>query len=436
MRVLAKKTVVIEKMSHDGRGVARDENKVLFVHGALPEEKVEVIFTKQHRQYDEARCETVLEASPSRVSPRCQYFGQCGGCQLQHVDPIKQIEYKQASLQEQLQQVNVHPQIWLPPLTHSSFGYRQKARLGVRYVDKKAAVLVGFREQNSNKITMMNDCAILDPRVGNAIEALKGLLLSLKGMRDIPQIEMAIGGEEVALVFRHLKPIIEEDIQKLTAFSQQKNFTLYLQPGAPETVHQMWPDPKRHTLEYKLTLQHLRFEFHPLDFIQVNANMNQAMINQALEVFALQKQDRVLDLFCGLGNFSLPLAQCADKVVGVEGAASMVQRAKKNAILNGIKNAEFYSADLDSDWRNQSWAKETYDKVLLDPPRSGALAIVQNSQQLGAKAILYISCNPATFVRDAAILVHEKGYSLSKCGVMDMFPQTAHVETMGLFIKE
>lgn len=436
VRVLAKKTVVITRLSHDGRGVARDQNKVLFVHGALPGEKVEVVLTKQHRQYDDARCEQVLEASASRVTPLCQYFGNCGGCQLQHLEPVKQIEYKQALLEEQLQQLNVVPQTWLVPLTHSFFGYRQKARLGVRYVDKKAAVLVGFREQSSNKITMMNDCAILDPRVGNAIEALKALFLSLKGMRDIPQIEVAIGGDEVALVFRHLAPLIEEDVQKITEFSRQKNFTVYLQPGAPETVHQIWPDPKRNTLEYKLRDQALRFEFHPLDFTQVNAELNQAMINQALDILSPQKHHKVLDLFCGLGNFSLPLAQRAEKVVGVEGAMGMVQRAKKNALLNGIENAEFHAADLDSDWRNQSWAKEDYDSVLLDPPRSGALAIVQNIEKLNANAILYVSCNPATFVRDAAILVHEKGYTLSKCGVMDMFPQTAHVETMGLFTKE
>lgn len=436
MRILAKKEVVITQLSHDGRGIARDQNKVLFVQGALPGEKVEVVLTKQHRQYDEARCEKVLEPSSSRVLPRCLYFGQCGGCQLQHLDPVKQIEYKQTLLQEQLQQINVFPQTWLSPLVCSFFEYRQKARLGVRYVDKKEMMLVGFREQNSNKITMMNDCAILDPRVGNMIEALKVLLLSLRGMRDIPQIEVAIGEEEVALVLRHLAPLVEEDIQKLIAFFQEKNITLYLQPGGPDTVYQVWPSPERNVLEYKLNDQHLRFEFHPLDFTQVNANINQAMINQALDVFALQKKDKVLDLFCGLGNFSLPLAQCVDKVVGVEGALGMVQRAKKNAALNRIENAEFYAADLDSEWQHQSWAKETYDKILLDPPRSGALAIVQNIQKLAAKMILYISCNPATFVRDAGILVHEKGYVLSKCGVIDMFSQTAHVETMGLFIKE
>lgn len=434
MRSLAKKTVVITRMSHDGRGVARDNNKVHFVHGALPEETVEIVVTKRHRHYDEARCESVLSASPSRVIPRCQYFGQCGGCQLQHLDPIKQIEYKQALLQEQLQQANVFTQQWLAPLTHAFFGYRQKARLGVRYVDKKAAVLVGFREQSGSKITMMNDCAILDPRVGNAIEALKTVLLSLKGMRDIPQIEVAIGGDEVALVFRHCQPLVEEDKQKLIAFSQQQNFSLYCQPGAPETVHQVWPHPERTTLEYKLTDQGLRFEFHPLDFTQVNANMNQAMINQTLDILPLQKHHKVLDLFCGLGNFSLPLAQCVEKVIGVEGMMGMVQRAKKNAALNKIENAEFHVADLEGAWCDQPWAKESYDSIVLDPPRSGALAIVQNIERLRAKMILYISCNPATFVRDAGILTHEKGYTLLKCGVMDMFPQTAHVETMGLFI--
>lgn len=434
MRSLAKKTVIITRMSHDGRGIARDNNKVHFVHGALPEETVEIVITKQHRQYNDARCETVLTASPSRVVPQCQYFGQCGGCQLQHLEPVKQIDYKQTLLQEQLQQVNVTPQQWLAPLTHAFFGYRQKARLGVRYVDKKAAVLVGFREQSGHKITMMDNCAILDPRVGNAIEPLKTVLLSLKGMRDIPQIEVAIGGDEVALVFRHLQSLGEEDQQKLIEFSQQHNFTLYLQSGAPETVHQVWPDPERTTLEYKLTDQQLRFEFHPLDFTQVNANMNQAMINQALDILSLQKHHKVLDLFCGLGNFSLPLAQRVEKVIGVEGVMGMVQRAKKNAALNKIENAEFYVADLEGAWRDQPWAKESFECVVLDPPRSGALAIVQNIESLQAKTILYISCNPATFVRDAAILVHEKGYTLLKCGVMDMFPQTAHVETMGLFI--
>ena len=430
------KTLSITQLSHDGRGVARDNNKVIFVHGALPEEEVEAVIIKHHRQYDDARCVSVIKASPRRVNPVCEHFGTCGGCQLQHLGSEEQIKIKQAFLQEMCEQSNVHPTAWLAPLTKHALGYRQKARLGVRYVDKKGTLLIGFREQHSNKITIMNHCAILDPRVGESIEDLKALLMSLEGMRAIPQIEVAIGGEEVALVFRHLEPLNEFDQEKLISFSKEKHFTLYLQPGAPDSVHQIWPHPEKKTLTYELRDQQLQFEFHPLDFTQVNSDMNQAMINQALDRLSPKKDHVVLDLFCGLGNFSLPLAQRVHQVVGVEGVAGMVQRAKNNAKLNHIHNAEFYLADLEGDWQSQPFAKLKFDSVLLDPPRSGAKNIVENIEKLNVNTILYISCNPSTFVRDASTLVHQKGYQLVECGVMDMFPHTSHVETMGLFIKE
>lgn len=428
-------TLDITGLSHEGRGISRHQDKVIFVFGALPGETVEAQFTKPHRQYIEAKCEQVIKASPLRVKPECEFFGLCGGCQLQHLEPVKQIEFKQSLLAEQLEQAHVKPDSWLPPLINQFYGYRQKGRLGVKFVDKKQALLVGFREQSSNKIAMIDSCAVFDPRVGNHIHDLKVLIGSLEGKKSIPQIEVAIGGEEVALVFRHVEPLCTADCEKLAQFCQSQGFTFYLQPGAPETVHQVWPTPGKNELEYCLSDQNLLFRFHPLDFIQVNAQINQKMINQALDLLSVNTNETVLDLFCGLGNFSLPLAQQAKKVVGVEGGAQMVRRAKNNAELNNLENVEFYSADLEAELSAQTWAKLSYDKILLDPPRSGAQAVVDKIERFNSNKILYVSCNPATFVRDAAILTHHKGYRLEKCGVMDMFPQTAHVETMGLFVK-
>lgn len=428
-------TVQITGLAHDGRGIARVNDKILFVFGALPQETVRVKYTRAHSRYDEAHTIEVLEPVKERNQPACEHFGLCGGCQLQHLHAPLQIHYKQNFLADLLMnQAKVTPKQWLAPLTDSPLGYRQKARLGVRYVHKKQTLLVGFREQNNNKIAMLSSCQVLDPRVGSQLQNLRELIGSLQAKEHIPQIEVAIGGEEVALVFRHVAPLSNEDIHALTRFCQQHHFSLYLQSGGVDSVKKVFPVDEKNYLTYTLADQNLCFRFHPLDFTQVNANMNQKMINQALALLKLQKDDEVLDLFCGLGNFSLPIAQQVARVVGVEGCQQMVNKAQENAQLNGLPNVEFFACDLSTNTLKEApWAKRSYHKVVLDPPRCGAQEAIEQLAHLKPQEILYISCNPATFARDAGILVHQQGYCLEKVGVMDMFAQTAHVETMGLF---
>lgn len=426
-------TVEVTGLGHDGRGIARVDNKVVFVFGGLPGETVRAKYTRVFSRYSEANTVEVIKASPLRIKPLCEHFSVCGGCQMQHLAPSQQIKQKQKFLEELLvQQSKVTPKAWLAPLEGNFKGYRQKARLGVRFVDKKDALLVGFREQGNNKIAMIDSCSVLDERVGNRISALRDMINSLEGKTTIPQIEIAIGGDEVALVFRHLEPLCENDLITLTSFCQSYHFSLYLQPAGVESVHKIWPETGM-DLSYRLDDQDLTFHFHPLDFTQVNQDINQKMINQALMLLNPKKTETILDLFCGLGNFSLSFARYAKHVVGVEGTEQMVARAKANAQFNQLENVNFHAFDLSKDFSSEAWAQITYDKIVLDPPRCGAQEIVTNISQFKAKEILYISCNPATFARDAAILVHQHGYHLVSVGVMDMFPHTAHVETIGLF---
>lgn len=428
--------LLITGLSHEGRGIARHNDKIIFVFGALPGEKVLAQYTQCYARYDEATAIEIIEPSKERVTPPCAHFGVCGGCQLQHLEPHAQITYKQAFLKEHLvDQAKVNPKTWLPPLTGNFLGYRQKARLGVRYVIKKEALLVGFREQKNNKIALTESCSILYPPVGEHIHALREMITTLEGRDNIAQIEIAVGNQEVALVFRHLKALSEQDIAQLKDFCSAHNFILYLQPDGIDSVHRIYPANDPLLLQYTLSDQNLTYAFHPCDFTQVNHEMNQKMVNLALELLAPQANDVILDLFCGLGNFSLPLAQKAKQVVGVEGAVSMVKRAQQNAQANHLENVAFYDANLESDFADAPWLQQSFNKILLDPPRSGAQNIVEKINQFKAKEILYISCNPATFARDAGVLVHQHGYVLEKVGVMDMFPHTAHVETIGLFIQ-
>ncbi|MCS5711099.1 23S rRNA (uracil(1939)-C(5))-methyltransferase RlmD [Candidatus Berkiella aquae] len=427
--------VEVTGLSHDGRGIARVNDKILFVFGALPQETVRVQITKIHSRFQEGTTLEVLKPSLMRVKPACTHFGTCGGCSLQHIAPLQQVELKQAWLQDQLtHQGKVTPVEWLPPLLSESQGYRQKARLAVRYVPQKQSLLVGFREQGNNKIAIIESCETLDPRVGKKIKALRELIDALAAKESIAQIEVAASEEEVALIFRHLQPLSDSDQKALITFCQQNQFSLFLQPSNNESVHKVWPEDGNPYLSYQLPTQNLSFAFHPMDFTQVNAQMNQQMINQALALLDPKSDDIILDLFCGLGNFSLPFAKYANRVVGVEGSVQSVSRAKENAIRNQLTNTEFYACNLEDDFKHMPFAKGNYNKIILDPPRSGAQKIVEEMAYFAPKEILYVSCNSATFVRDAAILVHQHGYRLVKCGVMDMFPQTAHIETMGLFV--
>lgn len=423
----------ITGLSHEGRGIAHVGAETVFVDGALAGERVRFRYTRRRRGIGEGQVVEVLQASPDRVEPACSHFGTCGGCSMQHLPPEAQIAFKQDVLAEQFARIGrVEPEQWLAPLTSDVWGYRRKARLAVKMVPKKGGVLVGFRERYSPYVAQLDSCAVLDPRVGERLADLAALIESLSIPRQIPQIEVALGDDEAAaLVFRNLAPLSASDRDALTRFGQEHGFQIYEQPGNEQTVKPVWPEAPR--LSYSLSEHEVEVEFLPTDFTQVNAGINRKMVNRALELLHLTGQERVLDLFCGLGNFTLPMARRAARVVGVEGEAGLVERARQNAVRNGIGNCEFHVADLSQDVAGLPWLRQSYDRVLLDPPRSGALAMIAPVARLGAERIVYVSCGPATLARDAGLLVNEFGYKLRAAGVMDMFPHTAHVESIALF---
>ncbi len=426
----------IESLSHEGRGIARIEGKTVFVDNALPGETVRLRYRSVGKRFDAGIAEAILEnPSADRVEPACAFYGLCGGCSLQHMDPAAQIRFKQQTLAESFTHIGkVEPREWLEPLTGPVWGYRQKARVGVRNVPKKGRVLVGFREKFSQYLADMRACEVLDPRVGHRLEALSDLVGSLEAASRIAQIEVAIGDEEAALVFRNLDPLSEADQEKLAAFGRQTGFQIWLQPGGPDTAQPL--DPDLPPLEYALPAYDARLRFLPTDFTQVNAAINRRMVERAVNLLAPAAGERVLELFCGLGNFSLPLARSGAEIVAVEGEAGLVQRARENAERNALTNVEFHVANLMEPDPDAPWLRgREYDKVLFDPPRSGAVEILPFVARTGARRIVYVSCNPATLARDAGLLVHEHGYTLETAGVMDMFPHTAHVESIALFTK-
>lgn len=424
----------ITDMTHDGRGVGRREGKAVFVSGALPGEQVMVSQTKRSRHFDEARTVDVLRASPDRVEPRCPHFGVCSGCVLQHMAEDKQILAKQRVLLDNLERIgHVTPATVLPPLVDAAWGYRRKGRFSVRRVEKKDKTLVGFRELDPRFVADLRICFTAVPQVGEAIEALALLVESLDGRRDIPQIEFIAGDTRTALTFRHMAPLTHHDLDALIAFGQAHDMAIFLQPGGVDSVHLVWPAQVE--LTFALPQWNVEFAFKPLDFIQVNAGLNHRMIERTIELLAPTSEDRVLDLFAGLGNFTLPLSRHAREVVGVEGEAGLVQRARDNATRNGIVNAQFHAADLTTDLRGLGWMAQGFDKLLLDPPRSGADAVLRQLPLDQFERIVYVSCHPASLARDAGYLVNERGWKLEAAGVMDMFPHTAHVESIALFVR-
>ena len=420
-------------LSHDGRGVARREGgKTVFVTGALPGERVVVRQTARSRSFDEAVTLEVERASPDRVEPRCPHFGVCSGCVLQHLDESKQIVAKQRVLLDNFTRIgHVTPDEVLPPLTDRQWGYRRKGRFSVRRVEKKGKTVVGFRELDPRFVADLSICYTAIPAIGERVEALSALVDSMDARREIPQIEFIAGDDTVALVFRHLSPLSDADRGRLLAFAQEHGFAIFLQPGGIDSVHALWPqDPP---LAFRLPQWDVTLEFRPLDFIQVNKGLNEKMIACAIELLDAQPGERVLDLFCGLGNFTLPLARGSAQVVGVEGDAGLVARARENAALNALGNAEFHAADLTQPLDGKPWARQGFDRLLLDPPRSGADAVLRQLSLKGLKRIVYVSCHPGSLARDAGYLVNERGWKLRAAGVMDMFPHTAHVESIALF---
>ncbi|OOG56283.1 23S rRNA (uracil(1939)-C(5))-methyltransferase RlmD [Rhodanobacter sp. C03] len=431
----------ITDLSHDGRGVARIDGKTVFVSGALLGEQVLAKLRKRHRHFDEAEVVELITRSPHRVEPRCRHFGQCSGCSLQHLDAPSQIATKQRVLAENFERIGkVTPSSWLPPLIGEPWGYRRKGRLSVRNVVKKGRVLVGFREEeNPRFVADIQQCEVMHPALGPKVGLLAELLNGMDAANDIPQIEFAGGDDTMALVFRHMQPLSERDLTALTAFGQQHGLAIYLQPGGNSSVHPLWPEQPR--LAFRIAsgdahVDDVELEFLPLDFVQVNADMNQRMMARTLELLDPQSTDRVLDLFCGLGNFTLPIARRVAEVVGVEGEHGLVERAAQNAARNGIANAHFHVANLFEDQRNADWARQPWDKVLLDPPRAGADKVLEYLPHKQTRRIVYVSCHPASLARDAGILVNQHGFKLKSAGVMDMFPHTSHVESIALFERD
>ena len=419
-------------LSHDGRGVARVEGKTVFVAGALPGERVRARRTQRHRHFDEAKVEEILVRSPDRIEPRCPHFGLCGGCSLQHLPAAKQIEAKQRVLAENFERIGkVSPHRWLEPLSGEPWGYRRKGRLSVKWVAKKDKALVGFREDNPRFVADLAECHTVLPEVGLRLADLGALVGSLEARREIAQIEFAAGDEAVALTFRHLQPLSDADRAALAAFGQAHGLAILLQPGGPDSVVALWPQDV--PLSFRIPEYDLDIAFRPLDFIQVNAGMNRRMIAHALALLEPGSGDSVLDLFCGLGNFTLPIARFAGRVTGVEGEAALVVRSRANAERNGIGNVEFHAADLAADQREAPWARAHHDKLLLDPPRSGAAAVLDYLPRKGCDRVVYVSCHPGSLARDAGTLVERHGFRLVAAGVMDMFPHTAHVESIALF---
>ena len=421
----------IESLAHDGRGVAHVDGKAVFIHGALPGEEVNFRYTARHSQYDEGRSEEIITASPDRVEPRCQHFDVCGGCSLQHLNHARQVACKQDWLLDNLRRIaRLSPDQVVEPLISPAWGYRHKARLGVRHVIKKGRVLVGFRERSGSFVADLRRCEVLPPRVGGLLEELGDLASGLSVRDRLPQIEAAIGDEAAALSFRVLRLPTEADVARLIAFGQQHDIQIWLQAEGPETCRPLWPPQAR--LSYRLPEFDLEFEFFPYHFTQINPYVNRAMVAQAMAWLDLQNDDRALDLFCGLGNFTLAMARRAQTVVGVEGDRRLAAWAGHNAVNNGVDNARFLAADLTGEVLLEPFIGHS-DKILLDPPRSGALAMIPRIAALKPRRVVYVSCHPATLARDAGELAHRFGYRLRRVGMMDMFPHTAHVEAMALF---
>jgi len=423
----------VQDLTQDGRGVVRVEGKVAFVHGALPGEEVRFQYTRKGRDFDEGEVLEVLRASPDRVSPRCPHFGVCGGCAMQHLAPEAQVAAKQRVLLGTLERIaGVTPRQVLPPLTGRPWGYRRKARLTVKYVTKKGRVLVGFRERKAPYVADIRSCEVLHPSVGQQLEALAELVGGLEARARIPQLEVAVGDEATALVLRHLDPLGEADRSRLVAFAQGRpGIQLWLQPAGPDSILPLWPCTAE--LSYRIPAHGITLHFRPLDFIQVNAGINLQMVDRVMTLLDPGLQDRVLELFSGLGNFTLPMARRVAELVAVEGDPAMVRRAAENARRNGLDNTVHVAADLFLAGDSPPWPGRPYTKVLLDPPRAGAAQVIPWLGRLGASRIVYVSCHPATLARDAAELVRGWGYELSGAGVMDMFPHTAHVESVALF---
>ena len=425
----------VAALTHDGEGVVR-EGKAAFVAGALPGERIRFRRTRRHRQHDEAELLEVLEPAASRVVPRCAHFGVCGGCALQHLSPEAQLEAKQTELRDNLERMGkVSPREWLAPLRGPVWNYRRRARLGSKFVIKKDRVVVGFRERLAPYVAELQRCEVLAEPLGELIAPLAAMLNGLSIRHRIPQIEAAVADNVVALVLRVLDSPSADDLVRLREFASAHSVRFYLQTGGLDSVSPLDSEAGQpmDALRYGLPQFDLQLEFTPTDFVQINAQINQALVARAVELLELTPSASVLDLYCGIGNFTLALARNAGRAVGVEGDKGLVDRARHNARLNEIGNAEFHVADLGKPLEpTLPWLRDSYTHVLLDPPRAGASEVLASISRLNPQRVLYISCHPGSLARDLGSLVHEHGMSLVAAGVLDMFPHTTHVESLAI----
>ncbi len=419
-------------LAHDGRGIARLAGKAVFIEGALPGERVRFRVIKRRRRLEEAMLVDIVTASPDRVTPRCPHFGLCGGCSLQHLAPHAQLAAKQRQLLDNLERIGgVRPLRVIEALQGPAFAYRRRARLGVKYVHKKGRVLAGFRERDKPYLADLRRCEILLERFATLPEELAGLVETLSIREHIPQVEVAAGDATAALVFRIMAPLSAEDEAALARFGTRLGVQIHLQPKGLDSIRPLLPNAP--PLEYAVDGGEVTIEFGPSDFVQINRDVNLRMVEAALELLAPGPADTVLDLFCGLGNFTLPLSRRAAAVVGVEGDEGLVHKARRNALRNGIGNAAFFTQNLFEPAGFGAWAERAFDLVLLDPPRAGAIEIMERMAQWRPRRAVYISCHPGSLARDAGILVRGQGYRLIGAGVMDMFPHTTHVESIAVF---
>jgi 23S rRNA (uracil1939-C5)-methyltransferase len=424
----------IESLDHEGRGVAHVEGKAIFIEGALPGERVAYTSFRRKPSFENARADAILKASSQRVTPRCPHFGVCGGCSMQHLEPAAQAAAKQRILEDAFWHIaRLKPETILPPIVGPSWGYRRRARLTVRKVEKKGGVLVGFHEKRSSYVAVMDSCAVLPPAISALLPKLRELVAVLSIPDRLPQIEVAVGDTPPALVFRILEALTPDDENKLRAFADRHGVHIYLQTGGPDTATIFHPTAAPRPA-YRLPDFDVTLRFRPTDFTQVNHDVNRVLVRRALRLLDLRPGERVADMFCGLGNFTLPLARQGARVVGVEGSAPLIARAKENADLNGLaERIEYHVANLFAVTPESLAAWRRFDKMLIDPPREGAVELVKAFGADAPARIVYVSCNPATLARDAAVLVHEQGYRLVAAGIANMFPHTSHVESIALF---
>jgi 23S rRNA (uracil1939-C5)-methyltransferase len=433
----APRIAAIESLDHEGRGIAHVDGKVIFIEGALPYETVEYSSYRKKENYEQALTTQIVQASAARIAPRCPHFTVCGGCAMQHIDPRTQLAAKQRVLEDNLERIgHIKPDLILPPIDGPTWGYRARARLSVHYVEKKGGVLVGFHERKSSFVADMHECHVLTPHVASLIDPLRELFTTFACRDRIPQVEIAVGDAVTILVLRHLVPIPNDDLAAMRRFADTHGIQWWLQPKGPETAHPFYPEDAA-PLSYSLPEFGLALHFRPTEFTQVNMGVNRSLVGRAVRALAPQAGERIGDLFCGLGNFTLAIASRGALAVGIEGSETLVARARDNARANSLDGlAQFSTADLYTDGADAIRRLGHVDKLLIDPPRDGAVEVCKALPTEGYRRLVYVSCNPATLARDAGILVHTQGYRLRAAGVVNMFPHTAHVESMAVFERE